>query len=306
MRFQRRARILSFRGQPVDCGHGEFLSQEAVCVRMWSMDPAEPTCKICRAPARHIFSGFILGKYDAKYFFCDQCHFLQTEEPHWLEEAYKNPINESDTGILFRNIRLAKLITSIIYFYFRKSARFVDYAGGYGIFTRLMRDYGFDFYWKDRYADNLLAKGFAFTGQDNIELVTLFEALEHFHDPLAEFEKIFALSRNVICTTDILPSPVPKPGEWWYYCPDYGQHISFYSLKTLQYIAQKYELTLFSRGNFHLFSERKINPYALRFLLLLSKLGLSEILRRTLVSKTSGDMQLMVKMKNAMTTGPDK
>ncbi len=37
---------------------------------------------------------------------------------------------------------------------------FLDYAGGYGVFTRLMRDIGFDFYWHDPYTQNLFANGF--------------------------------------------------------------------------------------------------------------------------------------------------
>ena len=57
-----------------------------------------------------------------------------------------------------------------------------NYAGGYGIFTRMMRDIGFDFYWLDKYADNLLTNGFEYNKKihKKIEAITSFESFEHF------------------------------------------------------------------------------------------------------------------------------
>jgi hypothetical protein len=92
----------------------------------------------------------ILNKYDIKYYHCVNCGFLQTEESYWLNEAYDESINISDTGIMSRNIHLSKITTLILYFFFDKNNKFLDFAGGYGIFTRLMRDIGFDFYWSDK------------------------------------------------------------------------------------------------------------------------------------------------------------
>lgn len=52
------------------------------------------TCKICGKENKFIFKAKILKKYDVSYFHCENCGFLQTEEPHWLSEAYKSPINK--------------------------------------------------------------------------------------------------------------------------------------------------------------------------------------------------------------------
>jgi CO dehydrogenase/acetyl-CoA synthase gamma subunit (corrinoid Fe-S protein) len=61
-------------------------------------------CKICGEAASLAFISKVLNKYDVKYFKCRGCGFLFTEEPFWLSEAYKNPINIYDTGIMTRNI----------------------------------------------------------------------------------------------------------------------------------------------------------------------------------------------------------
>ena len=65
-------------------------------------------CKICTQTTKQIFTAKILNKYDIKYYHCEYCGFLQTEEPYWLDEAYKDPITLTDTGYLQRNILLSK------------------------------------------------------------------------------------------------------------------------------------------------------------------------------------------------------
>ena len=106
-------------------------------------------CKICNAKTANIFDATILAKYNIKYFQCQNCGFLQTEEPYWLEESYRESINISDTGYMSRNIYLSRVSSVLIYLFFNRKARFIDYGGGYGVFVRLMRDIGFNFYWQD-------------------------------------------------------------------------------------------------------------------------------------------------------------
>ena len=113
-------------------------------------------CKICSNNTMNLFSAKILNKYNIRYYCCPLCGFLQTEEAYWRKEAYKNPINITDAGIMSRNIGLSQITTIIIYYLFDKRGKFLDFAGGYGIFTRLMRDIGFDFYWYDPYSINLI------------------------------------------------------------------------------------------------------------------------------------------------------
>jgi transcription initiation factor TFIIIB Brf1 subunit/transcription initiation factor TFIIB len=56
-------------------------------------------CKICESESFYFANANILNKYNAAYFKCTNCGFVQTEEPYWLEEAYSQPIAETDSGL---------------------------------------------------------------------------------------------------------------------------------------------------------------------------------------------------------------
>jgi hypothetical protein len=138
-------------------------------------------------------------------------------------------------------------------------ARVIDYAGGYGILVRQLRDKGVDALWSDPYCTNLLAIGFEHTDED-ASLVTAFEAFEHFVEPLREVEKLFSLAPNLLISTELVATPSPAPEEWWYYGLDHGQHIGFYRMQTLEWIAKKFNKHLLSDGRgYHVFTETKIS-----------------------------------------------
>lgn len=243
----------------------------------------------------------MLWKHLVAYFHCNRCGFVQTEEPYWLEEAYQNPINVYDTGILSRNHRLSQQVAAVIYFLFDKEARFLDYAGGYGIFTRLMRDIGFDFYWDDPHTQNLLARGFEYSGPDgDIELVTAFECIEHFVDPLAEFERLLSLSSSILLSTEPIADNPPPPEEWWYYALGHGQHVSFYSEKTLRFLADKFSLNYYGAGtNLFLLSSKQFNPKLFRWLVRKHhKWALSRWVAKRMKSRIVSDMNSLLRSQN--------
>lgn len=250
-------------------------------------------CKICGSTAEHKFDATILRKYKVKYYCCDNCGFIFTEEPFWLDEAYSNSINIEDTGLLSRNIYFSQLLTILIYFYFDQKGYFVDYAGGYGIFTRLMRDIGFDFAWKDPYTKNLIARGFEFRKEKKVELLTSFESFEHFIDPMSDIKAMLKISKNVAFSTELLPNPVPQPDSWWYYGLGHGQHISFYSEKTLRYISQKLGLNFYNLGGIKLLTDKSISVKQIRLLFKIAPI-LFIILKKSLHSKTIEDMENLI------------
>jgi len=245
-------------------------------------------CKICSAESAYIGNFHVMKKYSVAYFSCPVCGFLQTEEPYWLEDAYAMPINISDTGYMSRNLYVSQKMTILFSLFFDKNGKYLDYAGGYGVFVRLMRDIGFDFYWSDKYTQNLFARGFEGDLKVGYEAVTTFESFEHFVNPIQEIENILNFSKNIIFTTELLPYPIPEPSEWWYYGLDHGQHISFYSEKTLKYIARKYKLSYYNLRGLHLITEKNIPRYA-KYLLRLTTLGFDKFLRKKLKSKTWDD-----------------
>jgi 2-polyprenyl-3-methyl-5-hydroxy-6-metoxy-1,4-benzoquinol methylase len=147
-------------------------------------------CKICENATSPYDQALVLGKYKVQYFSCPNCGFIQTEEPYWLNEAYSKAITIYDTGIMARNIANA---TNIMFFLNNnnmKDCRCLDFGGGHGVFTRIMRDYGFNFCHYDKYAENLFAGGFDGNLNTKYDLITSFENFEHFVNPMAEIEKL--------------------------------------------------------------------------------------------------------------------
>lgn len=244
-------------------------------------------CRICNNDAEYKFIHKVLHKYDVKYYFCPNCSFVFTEDPYWLDEAYKNPINIYDTGIISRNLYYSKILSSIIFLFYDRKKEFLDYAGGYGILTRLMRDNGFDFYWDDKFTKNVLARGFEFNPekQNKFELLTTFEVFEHLVNPVEDIRKMLELSSSIMFSTELLPLPVPEPENWWYYNFNHGQHVSFYSLKTLKFIADKYSLNFYSAGVIHLFTKKKFNPFVFYLTMKLGKYGLGSAIKLFMDSK---------------------
>lgn len=196
--------------------------------------------------------------------------------------------------MLSRNLYLSNVVAVLVYFLFNRNKKFLDYGAGYGIFVRFMRDIGVNFYWQDKYSENLLARGFEYREDIKYELVTSFETFEHFVNPIEDIEKMFKYSDSILFTTNILPLSMPKPSDWWYYGLDHGQHISFYSIKTLQFIADKYHLNLYTDKAFvHLLTKKKINNIIFNILVKSSKRGLSNFVKKKYKSKIWEDHVLL-------------
>lgn len=225
-------------------------------------------CNVCGMPNVPFGYARILQKYDIRYFRCTACGFIETEEPYWLEEAYSSPIAKSDIGLVARNLALSRVASSIISSLFNRGGKFVDYGGGYGLFVRLMRDRGLDFYRCDKFCENLFATHFDVPLRGNrYEVVTAFEVFEHLHRPLEGIEEMLALSPNILFTTEIVPLGNPAPTEWWYYGLDHGQHISFYTVDSLRAISKRIGLKLYTNGSFiHMLTAKELSPKVFRFL----------------------------------------
>lgn len=220
-------------------------------------------CKVCSNLTTPFARAKLLGKYDAQYFQCGFCGFTQTESPYWIKEAYSSAITSSDIGLVGRSSSLAAISKLLILACFNSQGKFIDYAGGYGLFVRMMRDFGFDFYWYDKFCLNIHAKGFEAdmeTGTE-YELATAFEVFEHFVDPFTDLEMIMRFSKNVLFSTLLIPPGNPSPYDWWYYGLDHGQHVSLYTRESLGIIARKLGLNLCSNGrSIHLFTQKRIAP----------------------------------------------
>lgn len=222
-----------------------------------------PLCKICNSETALFDQAVILGKHVARYYRCLHCGFIQTEEPFWLQEAYSSAITDSDIGLIARNIHLSTVVNAVLKI-LNPQGPLLDYGGGYGMFVRMMRDKGWDFDWYDEYCDNLFAKGHEMR-QQHYEVVTSFELLEHLSNPLEVFEKLFSLSDTLICTTELLPQPIPRVKDWWYYATETGQHIAFYTRDSLQVVSNKFGRNLYAKHGVIIFSDKEIPVKKINF-----------------------------------------
>lgn len=245
--------------------------------------------KITGGTTELLFTNKILNEHNIEYYRCLETGFIQTEEPYWLEEAYSSAITKLDVGLVMRNEVLRGVTAKLIVHHFNGNAKFLDYAGGYGLFTRMMRDKGFDFYHTDPYCKNIFAEYFdldTIDGVNEFELVTAFEVFEHLANPIHDIEKVLTYSNNILFTTEIVPADLKDFKNWWYLSPETGQHIAFYTLASLQYLADKFGYHLYTDGqSTHLFTKSALqdNPFQkkeLPFLIKKIKAKLDRYFRR--------------------------
>lgn len=258
------------------------------------MNSAQATaCRCCLNSTSPVVSGQIIG-INVQYHECQNCGFVQTDDPHWLDLAYSDAINDSDTGLVRRNLINARYVVATLRALNNPTGKVVDFAGGYGLLVRLLRDSGVDAWWSDPFCDNLLCKGFE-SSEDHANkptaLVTAFEAFEHFANPRKELELMLQSSRNVFLSTVLMPQPTPAHDDWWYYGREHGQHVAFYRLATFEAMAKRHNLHFLSNGrNYHLFTDKYINRQRWLFWM---KMGKANVpwLYKGLESLTESDHQ---------------
>ncbi len=223
-------------------------------------------CYICNSPSHSVFTKKVLGKYDVSYFQCSNCGFIQTETPYWLEEAYSRAVTALDVYMISRTIAMSHMSENLILKYFDFDAKFLDYGGGYGIFTRIMRDKGINFYRQDLYAENIFAPFFDINtiakDERKFELVTCFEVLEHLNNPIDEIRQMLSYSDSLFCSTKLQPNvPINELKSWDYLGELHGQHICFYTQKSMEIIADKFGLYYYNDNELHLFTRKKIENF---------------------------------------------
>ena len=234
-------------------------------------------CKVCDGLSVFFGQTDVLKKYRVHYFRCEECGFIQTEGPYWLEEAYSSAIASQDVGIMHRNLVNRELTSAVLNLLFPKASNAVDFGAGHGVFVRLMRDRGFNFFWSDLHAVNDYARGFEVQEGATYDFLTAFEVLEHLADPVSDLSRLMELSDNVFVSTCIVPQPSPGLGDWWYYLPSTGQHISFYTTESLHRLAARFGRQLLTCGSYHLFTRE---PQSDLLYKLATKLRIARVVNR--------------------------
>jgi hypothetical protein len=215
-------------------------------------------CRLCGGEAAEYSRQRLLGKHDVRYFRCADCELIESEAPYWLDEAYSHALAELDTGALVRNQMCARLTLAVALAAGVHDGAGLDFGGAHGVLVRMLRDFGLDFAWHDRFAQNWYARGFEGDVERRYSMVTAFEVLEHFADVGAELDRLFRPDHDLVLVGTLLHRNPPP--DWWYYTPESGQHIAFYSCRTMKQIAARHgydafigdEYVLFARHGFEL------------------------------------------------------
>lgn len=212
----------------------------------------------------------MLKRYEAHYFICPCCGYLFIDKPSWLNEAYSTAIAGADTGLVYRNFLFSEYLTRYLVLLKKSKSRCLDFSGGTGLFTRLMRDNGFDYFWDDPYCVNIHARGFEYKklpAGTQVQVITAFEVFEHLEDPIEFLKLAFSYPgvELLIVSTELFEGSAPAIDEWDYYMPETGQHIGFFQRKTLLTIAKILNLHLISFKHLHVFSRELIPTWPLYF-----------------------------------------
>lgn len=218
-------------------------------------EPTAPKCRLCNAQTTFAFSQNVLGKHAVDYFKCQGCGSLQTEQPFWLDEAYSGDPERFDTGKASRTLsnflilpRLLEILGTT------KADHCVDFGGGTGLFSRLMRDIGFNYFTYDKYASSEFCTAFRWPAFDRpTKLITIFECAEHFSNPALEWERLLSGKPDIVIGTTGLYGD--QKSDWGYLSPESGQHIFFYSSQALGLIASKHGMSAYIVGGYFLFTK---------------------------------------------------
>jgi hypothetical protein len=144
---------------------------------------------------------------------------------------------------------------------FDVKGKVLDYGGGYGLFVRMMRDQGLDFYRQDTYCENLFANFFDVTNlptdRRKFELVTAFEVFEHLSNPMEDIKNMLTYADNVLFSTELQPTQQDTLKQWDYLAPYNGQHIALYHIDSLKKIAELLGMHLHTDGrSLHLLTKK--------------------------------------------------
>ena len=210
-------------------------------------------CKICDSKTTSILSIQILKQYEGRIRSCSNCGFQFVEDPYWLADTFNISLNQFDVGSADRSLIVAGFVRSIFSRKKASAVKILDFGGGDGLATRTLRDAGLDCRWQDPYCQPVFAVGPDYSEISRFDLVFMGEVALHLTDPLVTITAQMSRSDRLLMTAVVPPGSITT--DWWYLMPQTGQHVAFYPVKTLKWIASELSLHLLTDGKFfHQFS----------------------------------------------------
>ena len=220
-------------------------------------------CRCCLGTTKYFSTASILD-FSATYSICLNCSSVQVDNPKWIDESHSKAISNLDTGLVTRCVSAGRMISTLLFLEGKKQSKGIDWGGGTGLLTRLLRDQGFDVKSYDKYASADHAEGFEANLEEAEEAATFvlsIECFEHLVNPIDAFKSVTRKKDYFIFTTEIINTPPPDPAmaSWWYFLPESGQHITFASRKGLDEFCKALGFENYKRfGSLHVMSKTKM------------------------------------------------
>ena len=220
-------------------------------------------CRCCFGEVSYFSEARILD-FQALYLKCKNCSSVQVANPEWIDMAHSDAISDLDTGLVSRCISASRLVSTMLFLEGKHSASGIDWGGGTGLLTRLLRDQGFTVKSYDKYTEGKHTVGFNINLQEahkSTHFITAVECFEHLIDPVDSFKSVVQNKDYFIFTTNIIDTPPPNPSDysWWYFMPDSGQHITFASKQGIEAFMKLIGFdNYYQIGNLHVMSKKPL------------------------------------------------
>ncbi len=189
----------------------------------------------------------LVDKADEYYFICSGCGALVKDKNYYLTaqqeknryEEHHNDVNDT------RYQNFTSPITNAIINRFKPHQMGLDYGCGTGpVISKKLHEKGFR---------TKLYDPFFYPDEDYLEFqydyIFSCEVFEHFHHPKQEIEKLIGLLKPrgyLIIMTHLYDSKTNFKN--WYYRND-PTHVFIFTLKTMQYIERRFDLTIEKLNN---------------------------------------------------------
>ena len=202
-------------------------------------------CKICGSKTTLIQ----IKHKNFKYHVCDDCEFISSLSK--LSEIEEKNIYEFHNNTI-EDLQYVKYFKNFI----DENGRFLDFGSGpEPVLSQIFqRDYNLEFTIYDKfYFCNTDYKSYYY------DAITSTEVIEHIEYPLETFKELSSIlkSKGIISIMTLLHSNDFEHFNKWWYNHD-PTHISFFTLKTFQYIASKNDLEIIYTDNKRIITFQKI------------------------------------------------
>ena len=215
---------------------GETAARCPVCRGACALLGSVDFNKSCEeARGRHLPASGIAVEYHR----CGQCDFAFAPEfAQWRPEQFRERIYNADYKLVdpdYIDERPRSNASALVKILGKLDAiEHLDYGGGEGLMSALLRDRG----WHSRSYDPFVDRATTFQSLGRFELVTAFEVFEHVPDVQQLMSDLCALldQPGLVLFSTLLSDGQMNAGEgitWWYASPRNG-HISLFSRRSLE------------------------------------------------------------------------